>query len=303
MKRLIIPLVVWLTASEVCGQQPAKEIIPASLALELVEYEAKRKEGVGRLADEATTQLGVVLKTQMSEGKLEAANAINKAIASLPITTHEKANLPDGLPAAAVSVLKEHAQKTFAGIHGLNQLYIPKLEKVKVELLKSGDLAGANLTEAKIRGLREEAETLVPVKIPSGKQEEIADSFTVEALIDGGTQLHVTKEGIYWMVPGGEAKPGLHEGSKEATYVNGSRWKPVWRLAGTRGPDTCEVYPIKTTSPKLVAETVLVSKERFGRNEQRTPIQTSVKDDHLVVTIRDPEGGSRWYKIRIKSVP
>ena len=104
-------------------------------------------------------------------------------------------------------------------------------------------------------------------------------------------------------MPGGEAKPGLHEGSKEATYVNGKRWKPVWRVEGTRGPDTCEVFPIKTTSPKLVAETLLVSKERFGKNEQRTPIQTSIKDDHFVVTIRDPEGGSRWYKIRIKSVP
>jgi len=52
-----------------------------------------------------------------------------------------------------------------------------------------------------------------------------------------------------------------------------------------------------------MAETVNVSRERFGRNETRTPVLTSIKDDHFVVTIRDPEGGSRWYKLRIKSVP
>ena len=161
----------------------------------------------------------------------------------------------------------------------------------------------ANAADAKVKELRDEVQLLTPSKAGTNGKAEVADSFTVEALIDGNTELHITKDGIYWMVPGGEAKPGLHEGSKEATYVNGSRWKPLWRVKGDRGPDTSDIFPIKSTSPKLVAETVLVSEKRFGKNETRTPVASSIKEDHFVVTIRDPEGGSRWYKIRIKSVP
>lgn len=174
---------------------------------------------------------------------------------------------------------------------------------MKVELLKSGDLAGANAADAKIRELREEAEKLVPAKLSPGAKQETVENFTVEALIDGRTELHVTKEGLYWMLPGGEAKPGLHDGADEPTFVNGAHWKPKWQKQGTLGPDTSDVYPLKTTVPKLVVDSVIVSSERFGKNENRTPVVTSVKGGHFVVKVDDPEGGSRWYKIRIKAVP
>jgi hypothetical protein len=290
-------------AQQATTQEPTKEVLPAALTLEVAEYNAKRTEGLGRLKDQAKTQLEGVLKDQMQAGKLDEANAINKLIATLPVTSPEKAIPPEKLPSAAVLVLKDHTSKAFAGISGLNEQFIPRLDKVKVDLLKLGDLAGANATEAKIRELREEADLLKPTKKTPGKEDEVVAEFTVEALIDGGSQLHVTKDGIYWMVPGGEAKPGKHEGANEGTYVNGSRWKPNWRLEGDRGPDTSDVYPIKTTAPKVTVETVNVSKTRFGRNENRTPVISSVKDDHFVVTIRDPEGGSRWYKLRIKMQP
>lgn len=303
MKQFFILFILLLKTFSAMAQQNATTTLPAVLAFELAEYQAKKTEGIDRLKELAKSQLQEVLKEQMKSGKLEAANAINVAIASLPITSQEKATPREGLPTAAVAVLKEHATKVFAGISGLNNQFIPRLDKVKVELLKTGDLPGANAADAKIREFREEVEKLAPAKNQSGAKQEVVEGFTVEALIDGGSELHVTKEGIYWMVPGGEAKPGLHEGSNEATYVNGSRWKPKWRVKGDRGPDTSDVYLIKTTAPKLVAETVLVSKERFGKHENRTPVVISTKDDHFVITMRDPEGGSRWYKVRIKSVP
>lgn len=308
MKLLFTPCVCLLLSGLATAQQgttpePAKTVLPAPLALEVAEYNAKRAEGLGRLKGQAKMQLEEVLKEQMQAGKLAEANAINQLIAALPVTAPDKADPPEKLPSAAVLVLKDHVSKAFAGISGLNQLFIPRLEKVKVDLLKVGDLAGANATEAKIRELREETDLLSPPKTGRGGKEDVVTEFTVEALIDGGSQLHISKEGIYWMVPGGEAKPGKHEGANEATYVNGSRWKPNWRLEGDRGPDTSDVYAIKTTAPKVIVETVNVSKRRFGKNETRTPIVSSVKDDHFVVTIRDPEGGSRWYKLRIKAAP
>lgn len=313
MKTFLIPCAIVLfsciaaaqqaTTPQTASAQVTRVVLPAALALEIAEYNAKRTEGLGRLKDQAKAQLEEVLKSQMQAGNLEEANAINKLIAALPVTSPEKADPPEKLPSAGVMVLKDHVGRTFAGICGLNQQFIPRLDKVKVDLLKLGDLAGANATEAKIRELREEAELLVPPKKATGNKDEPVTEFTVEALIDGGSQLHITRDGIYWMVPGGEAKPGKHEGANEGTYVNGSRWKPTWRLEGDRGPDTSDVYPIKTTAPKVIVETVSVSKTRFGRNETRTPIVSTVKDDHFVVTIRDPEGGSRWYKLRIKTAP
>ncbi len=302
MKLLFLLCSLSFVACKAWCQEATKEILPAALAFELAEYQAKRADGTRRLTELAKSQLLTVQQEEMKAGHLETSNAITKAINILPITSPEAATPPDGMSAAAIGVLKDHIGKVFAGIAGLNKLFIPRIEKVKGDLLKAGDLAGANAAEAKLREMKNEADQLSPAKAFGGKQ-KILDSFTVEALIDGGSELHVTKEGIYWMVPGGEAKPGLHEGSNEATYVNGSRWKPKWRIKGDRGPDTSDVYPIKTTSPKLASETVQVSKERFGKNENRTPVVSSIKDDHFVVTIRDPEGGSRWYKLRIKAIP
>ena len=179
------------------------------LAFELAEYRAKREEGVKRLAESAKAQLLAIQQAQMQAGNLEATNAVTKAMAQLPITSPEKADPPAGVPTAAVSALKDHANKVFAGISGLNAQFVPRLEKVKTELLKSGDVAGANAADAKVRELKEEALKLTPPKTPAGRKPEAEESFTVEALIDGGTELHITKEGIYWMVPGGEAKPEI----------------------------------------------------------------------------------------------
>lgn len=280
------------------GQQPMP-----SLSMEMEEYAARRSDGISRLGQSARAELLVLQQQEMQSGNLETTNAIAEAIKSLPVVSKEAATPREGLPPAAAKAWKEHANKVFAGISGLNIQYIPRLEKVKSALLKAGDLAGANEAAAKIQELKDEAASLAPQPIAAREVPEIEESFTVEALIDGNSELHVTKDGIYWMVPGGEAKPGLHENADEPTYVDGRRWKPKWRVSGERGPDTSEEYPIQTTSPKLMVETLNVSKERSGKNENRTPVATSVRDDHFVIKIGDPEGGSRWYKLRIKSVP
>lgn len=308
MRTLLALLLTLLATDSLLGQQlpaqPSRQGLPAALAFELAEYDAKRADGLHRLAQTARAQLEVVRQGHMKAGNLEGTNATLKAMSLLPVTSLEKADPPEGAPSDAVLVFKDHTRKAFAGITGLNTQFIPRIEKVKVELLKSGDLAGANAADAMVKQMRTETEQLQLAKEPvNGAKVEALTSFTVEALIDGGSELHVTKDGIQWVVPGGEAKPGLHLGSNEATYVNGARWKPRWKNEGERGPDTSEVYPLKTTAPKLVSETVLVSKERFGKHEERTPVATSAKDGHFVVTIRDPEGGSRWYKLRIKTLP
>jgi hypothetical protein len=284
------------------GQQAASTAsMPPILVSEVEEYTAKRTEGINKLTDVTKAELLAIQEKQMSEGNLEATNAITKAIKHLPIDSMDKAKPLDGIPPSAQKVMTDHASKVFAGISGLNLQFISRLEKVKLEVLKSGNVAGANSVAAQIQKLKNESDKLIVPKTPVGAKKETETNFTVEALIDGNSELHITREGLYWMVPGGMAKPGLHEGAKESTYINGSRWKPKWRVEGERGPDTSDIYPFPINSLKLVVETENVAQKRSGKNENRSPITTKMKGETFVVTIPDPEGGSRWYKLRIKA--
>ncbi len=282
-------------------QATSTEAMPLILVRELEQYTEKRTDGIKKLTDATKVELMAIQQKQMSEGNLEATNAMTKAIEYLPIDSLDKATPLEGIPPAAQKVMAEHATKVFAGISGLNLQFISRLEKVKLELLKSGNVAGANTVAAQVQKLMDESKTLVPPKSPVGAKTKTATNFTVEALIDGNSELHITKEGLYWMVPGSEAKPGLHEGAKEPTYVNGSRWRPKWRVDGDRGPDTSDIYPFQINSLDLVVETENVSQKRNGKNEKRSAINSKMKGENFVVTIPDPEGGSRWYKLRIKA--
>lgn len=90
MKRFALLPVFLIAVSHAISQPAGQAILPASLAFEMTDYGTKRTEGLNKLKELAKTQLEVVLKDQMSGGKLEAANAINNAIAALPITSPEK---------------------------------------------------------------------------------------------------------------------------------------------------------------------------------------------------------------------
>ena len=52
-------------------------------------------------------------------------------------------------------------------------------------------------------------------------------ALLVEANIDGDSELHLTKSGIYWKELG-LVKPGMANRNHLPTYVNGKAWLPVW---------------------------------------------------------------------------
>lgn len=285
------------------------ELKAQTLADLTTEYTTKRTVGLNGLNEAAKLQLEAVKKVQMALGNLTGANATNAAIAGLATTAANPAAAPDttaeGLPAEAGQILADHSTKVCTGVVGLNKLYIPKYETLKVTLLQSGDLTAANTAATKATQLNEEITTLTPraiTKDKSGKEAAPADKpFTIEGYVDGNTELHISKEGFYWAVLGGEAKVGMNDNQNEPCYVNGSRWKPKWRTPGTRGPDMCDIYPFPTQSPDLTAEVVSTAAGRYGKKTERAPISTSLKGDHFVISIPDPEGGAAWYKIRVKS--
>jgi hypothetical protein len=279
-----------------------------TLASVSADYTAKRTAGLKRLSDTAKGELEAVKRAQMAIGNLEGANATQKAIESLPAHAANPAATPDpeaaGLPKDAGALLTSHSVSICQGVIGLNRLFIPRFESLKAQLLKTGDLAGANASDTKVTQLNEEVALLTPLVTPQvSRPGKAATTITVEGLVDGNTELRISREGIYWAVVGGEAKVGCINGGNEPTYVNGTRWKPKWRTSGDRGPDISELHPLPTSWPNLTVELVGVSDKRFGKQIKRTSIVTSSKEDHLAVSFKDPESGGAWYKIRLKSGP
>ncbi len=297
MKRLLITCLLFL------GQLQAATLVDLN-----AEYAAKRSSGLQRLNEATKLQLEAVKRAQMSAGNLAGANATNAIITGLPAITAAPAAKPNttapDLPAEAGRILTEHSAKICAGVVGLNKLYLPKLEELKTALLKSGDLDSANAADARAKQLNDEIGTLSPLMAskekPVGKDDAEDKPITIEGYVDGNTELHITKEGIYWAVLGGEAKVGMNDDAKDPCYVNGSRWKPKWRTQGTRGPDMCDLYPFSIRSLDLVIDSVSTTNERYGKAQMRAATSGGMQGDHYVVKIPDPEGGAAWYKIRLK---
>ncbi len=304
MKRLIMTCLLFL------GHFFLEDLHAETLAELNTEYTAKRTSGLQRLNDAAKVQLEVVKQGQMSAGSLAGANATNAAIADLPTIAANPAKAPnttaESLPPEAGRILTDHSSKVCAGVVGLNKLYIPRYEALKTVLLQQGDLNAANAADGKAKEMNQENSVLTPMMTAkdnsSGKDASADKPFTIEGYVDGNTELHITKEGFYWAVIGGEAKVGMNDDNHEPCYVNGSRWKPKWRTLGTRGPDMCDLYPFPIRSLDLTAEVVSTTNARYGKAQIRAPISSGLKGDHFVVNVPDPEGGAAWYKIRLKPV-
>lgn len=122
----------------------------------------------------------------------------------------------------------------------------------------------------------------------------------IQALVDGPSELRVTKQGLYW-VNGANAKPGRHEGRNEPTYVNGLAWIPVWQHnEEDRGIDKSDVFALPATTLRLHVDLLAVGEKQEAEEiEIRTPIKVSSDPEEVAITIADPEPGPRWYKFRI----
>jgi hypothetical protein len=289
------------------GELRSQEQAPESYEEVLKEYETKRAEGVRGLVDAAKERLEAIKKDRMQAADLDAVNALVAVMGVVDKSPQTPGKL-DALPADAKAVVEELAQRVNMGIARLNQLYVTRLDAVKTAQLKSGNLEAANLASTQITKLNEEIKTLAPAAAPdqataagpTRKFEEVL----VDALIDGNSELHVTKEGLRWVHKGRFAKPGRwEEGKKHSTYINGNAWEPTWQLADNRAADVSDVFPLPTPAPKLLVELISTSPKRAGKNENKGNLAVQVKENHVVVGIPDPAGGGRWYRIRIVEKP
>lgn len=130
-------------------------------------------------------------------------------------------------------------------------------------------------------------------------------TFVIESVIDGPSELRVKKDGIYW-INGGNAKPGRHEGQEMPTYVNGKSWRPNWKESRKdRGVDRSATKSVEGIDPsKIEFKLVMVGLTRDGVGiEKRDEVRTAKAGDEFSIVIPDSQTGSRWYRFELVQRP
>ena len=130
----------------------------------------------------------------------------------------------------------------------------------------------------------------------------IVDQLLIEALIDGDTKLHVTRNGLYW--ENGEwKKVGRGGDVAEPTWVNGEPWMPKWRSSDQDGGyDRSELPPVTLSGPldDYDFELVAVGPERDAWDiEKRSPVTTRRTTDEIILEFPDREPGGKWYRFEL----
>lgn len=126
-------------------------------------------------------------------------------------------------------------------------------------------------------------------------------TFVIEALIDGPSELRVKKDGIYW-VNGPNANPGRHNGQEFPTFVDGKPWRPNWKESrGDRGNDKSATRSVDGIDPtKIAFKLVMVSFKRDGTGiEKRDAIKAALAGEEYSIEIPDLQSGSRWYRFEL----
>ena len=130
-------------------------------------------------------------------------------------------------------------------------------------------------------------------------------TFVIEALIDGPSELRLKKNGIYW-VNGPNAKPGRHQGQEYPTYVNGKPWRPNWKESrAERGVDKSATRSLDGIDPtKIEFKLVMVSFKREGTGiEKRDAVKAALAGEEYSIEIPDLQSGSRWYRFELVQKP
>jgi len=192
----------------------------------------------------------------------------------------------------------EYIRRRNRGIVSMNQATIEKLQAIVTQAKTTGDLGTVSTAQAEIDKLDAEISTIG--KAAPIFEGQIPSEVVVEVLIDGLSELTVTKDGLLW-ISRGASKPGRHHGRDEPTYVNGEKWDPRWEEPRKNsGGDESAAYRLATVPELLKFELLAVTIARGESGvEQRSPIQTAYQDGRFIVSIPDSENDSRWYRFRL----
>jgi hypothetical protein len=214
------------------------------------------------------------------------------------------------------TALKKIAEDAFRRNDTARRKYLADLEALQKRITVSGNIDQALVVKAEKERLIAElvaqapatpqpatpAKTSPPTPKPliAGRTKPVTE-FVIEALVDGGTMLHVKPDSIFWEVEGA-SKPGMWDKHNEPTYINGKPWTPRWRPKTRNGPDTSFSTPVPFGTTDLEYELLAVTDRRGDSGIQnRTPTEAKVEGREFIVRIPDRDSGGKWYKFVIRT--
>ena len=120
----------------------------------------------------------------------------------------------------------------------------------------------------------------------------------VRAYIDGQSQLALSGATAKWHVVRAAA-PGRWNGHKEATFLSGAVWMPVWPGNGENRDCNCDSQPSPPVPAPLkgVAQTVTLKKTSGRGNASITEQPTAANGFKVKVDFSDPDDGAGWTEI------
>jgi len=94
--------------------------------------------------------------------------------------------------------------------------------------------------------------------------------IVIEAFLEGGCSLHVTRQGIYWnQQSSSRSKPGKCDNRNEPTYINGKEWMPQWGKPNeSKGYDKSATVPIELGDYSIDMQVVGVGTKRGAKDVQ-----------------------------------
>jgi len=151
---------------------------------------------------------------------------------------------------------------------------------------------------------RVRAESRVRAVVDADAGRRPMDEFVVEAWIDGESELHITRSGIYWR-ENGAVKPGLQDGLNAPTYVNGKAWMPKWKNPKTNnGNDQSDLLRLPLGKLGFDLQVLAVTRERNADGiDPRDPVTIHSAAAEQIVSIPDTQSGARWYRIKLYRKP
>ena len=263
--------------------------------------DGKRDAAIGKAVGVYRGELELLLTNVRQQGKLDYVVAIQgelKRLETDPTAPKKPAarsmmhlrRAQGGARVAEDQALEAHGK----GLAELRKGYSSSRRSLEKRLVAANEIEEAKLARAeraKIpkpvkKGKAEPREKPKEKPVPRLARKPV--TTTVEAWVDGETELILSKRGLQWDCHPRIAVVGKRDRRKPAaTLVNGKKWHPTW-TKDKRGRRMSDVYRVKGLG-RVASITVMA--KRAG-----VEIQTVTGP---VIGIPDPQTGAAWYVITI----
>jgi len=136
------------------------------------------------------------------------------------------------------------------------------------------------------------------------REETLVADVTIEALVAGRVELHVSSEGIRWRIPTTVGGLDASVGPEQPTYVNGFAWTPEWPPSEDSAISLqSDLFRVRLRCPTgLVVQLLAAGVERGGDEvDPQCTASGEPMGEEFVVTLDVQNSEPRWVTFRVLS--